>query len=198
LTRYFVRSGFDLRELLRTLARTQAYQLSSNHPATKPPPPEAFARMAIKTLSAEQLYDSLARTLTRSTATMTPGGAGASRLLDPRRQTFIAKMKSEARSSLDFQSGIPQALTLMNGGEITEATNLERAGLLAALEAPIFTDEERVETLFLATLSRPPDEAQREKFTAYVKYGGPTADRRAALGDVLWALVNCAEFGLNH
>lgn len=198
LTRYFVKSGFDLRELQRTLTATRAYQLASSHPAAQPPAPEAFAHMAIKALTAEQLFDSLSRTLSRSAAPNMMGVVSSSRLLDSRRQAFIAKMKSEARSALDYQSGIPQALTLMNGGEIGEATNLDRGGLLAALEAPLFTDEERVETLFLATLSRLPDDAQREKFVAYVKYGGPTADRRQSLGDVLWALLNSAEFGLNH
>jgi hypothetical protein len=198
LTRYFVKTGFDIRELQRMLTGTRAYQLSSAHDAKEPPPAEAFAHMAMKTLTAEQLYDSLSRTLARGPAVMSPGQPLASDFLEPRRQTFIARMKSEARSASDYQSGIPQALTLMNGGEITEATNIERGGMLAALEAPLFSDEERVETLFLAAYSRPPTEAEREKFVAYVKYGGPTADRRAALGDVLWALLNSAEFGLNH
>lgn len=198
LTRYFVRTGFDLRELQRTLAATRAYQLASSHPASEPPPPEAFAHMAIKTLTPEQLYDSLSRSMSRTGATNMMGQPTSVRLLDQRRQAFIARMNSASRSPLDYQSGIPQALTLMNGGEIGEATSLDRGSLLAALEAPLFTDEERVETLFLATLSRRPDDAQREKFVAYVKYGGPTADRRQALGDVLWALLNSAEFGLNH
>ena len=32
----------------------------------------------------------------------------------------------------------------------------------------------------------------------YVASGGPTGERRKALGDVLWALLNSAEFALNH
>ena len=53
---------------------------------------------------------------------------------------------------------MPQALLMMNGAEATEATDVKRSGLLGALEAPLFTDQQRVEILLLATLSRPPRE----------------------------------------
>jgi hypothetical protein len=52
-----------------------------------------------------------------------------------------------------------------------------------------------VETLFLATVSRLPDESQRARFVEYVE---AAEDHRAALGDVLWALLNSPEFILNH
>ena len=47
------------------------------------------------------------------------------------------------------------------GGEIGEATNLERGGLLVALDAPLFDDKQRIDVLFLATLSRLPTETER-------------------------------------
>src|SRR5262249_19609056 len=59
LTRHFIASGFDQRRLLGTMCRTRAYQQSSAAPAD-PPRPELFAVMAIKPMTAEQLYDSLA------------------------------------------------------------------------------------------------------------------------------------------
>ena len=43
-----------------------------------------------------------------------------------------------------------------------------------------------------------PREDEREKFIKYVKSGGATGDRRKALGDILWALLDSAEFVLNH
>jgi hypothetical protein len=47
----------------------------------------------------------------------------------------------------------------------------------------------------LATLSRYPHTDERESFVDYVSQA---ADPRSALGDVLWALLNSAEFTLNH
>jgi hypothetical protein len=69
--------------------------------------------------------------------------------------------------------------------------------LLKSLSAPFFTDEQRVETLFLATLSRYPADGEREAVVETLAAVG-AADRQQALGDVLWALVNSAEFTLNH
>jgi hypothetical protein len=33
---------------------------------------------------------------------------------------------------------------------------------------------------------------------AYVDRGGPTGNKRQALADVFWALLNSSEFTLNH
>ncbi len=198
LAAYFVATGFDLRELYRTLANTRAYQLSSQSDSEHNVPPESFARMAVKPLSAEQLYDSMQRTLARPPMVESAPSQATGQLFDPQRLAFIAKMESLSRSSMEYQSGVPQALTLMNGPDIAEATDIERGGLLAALDVPLFSDEERVEVLMLATLSRPPTPQERTQFAEYVARGGNSDDSHRALSDLLWALLNSAEFALNH
>jgi len=50
----------------------------------------------------------------------------------------------------------------------------------------------------LATLTRRPEVEERSQFIEYVSRGGSTGNSREALSDVLWALLNSAEFGLNH
>ncbi|HUE70114.1 MAG TPA: DUF1549 and DUF1553 domain-containing protein [Pirellulaceae bacterium] len=197
LTQYFVQSGFDLRELYRTLANTGAYQRSSRWTSDKEPPPELFASMAVKTLTAEQLYDSLNRVLNRQPQAMFPGANVASSLLDPRRIAFIAKMEAGGRSPLEYQAGILQALTSMNGGETSEATDPARSPLLGALEAPFLADSDRVETLFLATLSRLPADDERSLFVGHLEKSSP-GEQQKAWSNILWALVNSAEFTLNH
>jgi hypothetical protein len=57
------------------------------------------------------------------------------------------------------------------------------------------TPEAVVETLFLATLSRPP--SQREA-KAMVDHIAKATDKRSAHHDVLWALINSTEFMSNH
>ena len=86
----------------------------------------------------------------------------------------------------------------MNGANIRQATDLGQSDLLVALEAPFFSNQRRVEVLFLSTLSRKPTDDERAKFVAYVEQGGTNNSSRQALGDVLWALLNSAEFALNH
>jgi hypothetical protein len=70
--------------------------------------------------------------------------------------------------------------------------------LAGVADAPFLDTAGRVETLFLATLSRPPRPQETERFVKYVEGGGPQKDRKKALADVFWALLNSSEFILNH
>jgi hypothetical protein len=196
LAEYFTESGCDLRMLFRVLANTKVYQLSSENPGGDEPPPELYARMAIKSLSPDQLFDSLAEATRRREAANAARRAGGG--LDAARMEFTARFQAPGQAATEFQAGIPQALTMINGRAIAEAADPAASPLLAALEAPFLSDADRVDALFLSTLSRPPSDEERSRFTEYVAAGGPAGDRRKALGDALWALVNSAEFVLNH
>ena len=59
------------------------------------------------------------------------------------------------------------------------------------------SDEEIVEELFLAALSRFPTGEERARALEYVA-GKGKKNRPRAFADVLWALVNTAEFIFNH
>jgi len=199
LARYFVDSGYDLRLLIRTLTNTEAYQLSSEMPISGDTPPELFARMAIKSLNAEQIYDCLKEAMRQREAVNPQAQFGQfGRAFDQNRQLFLSRFEAPTQGATEFQAGIPQALTLMNGQMMAQATDLGQSDLLNALDAPFFSDSERVEILFMSTLSRAPAEPERAQFMRYVETGGPAKDRKKALGDVLWALLNSAEFILNH
>lgn len=52
--------------------------------------------------------------------------------------------------------------------------------------------------LHLATLSRKPRPAELERLVKYVDRDNPSGDRKKALADVLWVLLNSSEFILNH
>jgi hypothetical protein len=202
LTQYFIASGFDLKELFRTLANTETYQRTSQWVGAsgseeKPPPSELYACMAVKTLSADQLYDSVNRVLNRRGQGMMPGTNIQSPLLDPQRQAFIAKMQVAGRSPLEYQAGVLQALTLLNGADLAEATDPQRSKLLGALEAPFLGDDDRLQALFLASLSRPATEDELELCRKQLA-SRSESDRPKAWGDILWALMNSAEFALNH
>lgn len=194
LTSYFVTSGFDMQELIRTIANTQAYQRSSRYDG-EPPVPELFATMAIKTLSAEQLYDSLSRVVGGRAAEIPNFFNVRSSLFDQRRLAFIGKMQMRGANATEFDAGVLQALTLLNGADVGAATEKDQSSVLMALDSPLFNDTERLETLFLGTYSRFPSETEAAVFSEHVK---TSDDSRAALGDILWALLNSAEFTFNH
>jgi hypothetical protein len=195
LTAYFVRSGFDLRQLYRALTNTQAYQRTSRADDGTDFPPDWFARMAVRPLSADQLYDSLNRSLMRRPLPpRSPSEAGD----DPVRQAFLARLRTPGEGGTEYRAGVLQALALINGEDIAAASDPERGGLLSALEAPFLDDGERIDTLVLASLSRLPDDAERSALLACLADRQSATQRRKALGDVLWALLNSAEFAMNH
>lgn len=206
LEQFFIATRFDLRNLYRTLANTRAYQLSS---AGGPADGQRaqFASMALKTLTPEQLYDSYQRNVLRERPQTPLAGPNGQPLPAGGRLEFLLSMQSPARSPLDYEGGLPQALRMMNGPEISRATNPSNGGLLVALEAPFLTPRQQVETLYLATLARFPTPAERQRAETHLQsrgtgeapgQPGPSDTRQLGLSDVLWSLLNSAEFCLNH
>ena len=192
LTEHFIATRFDLRQLYRAIARTRVYQLSSVTQGARPPA-TSLAAMQVKTLTADQFYDTLQQNvLRRRTAAVGPTMAG----IDPVRSAFVGRMRAIGSTPRDYPHGVVQALALMNGPEITAATGASDSGLLIALDAPFFTDAARVETLFLATLSRPPTAPQSERFHALLSAAEDDQQRHEAMSDMLWALISSAEFAM--
>ena len=199
LSRDFAASGFDLRRLTRALVLTKTYQLSSRSQDNDPSRTLNFAQMNIKSFTAEQLYDCIAvATQKGQIAGDTPNAQGLVRFADMSRQAFVDQFRAPTSAATDYHAGIPQALTLMHGGLIQNATDLGTSGLLRSLAAPFFTDEQRVDTLFLSTLSRNSEPAERDMMLKVVSAAKTDNERQRALGDVLWALLNSAEFTFNH
>jgi hypothetical protein len=197
VTQYFIQSGFDLRDLYRALANTAAYQRTSVWRGTDAPSPELYVHSQVKSLTAEQLYDSVNRVLHRKTTSMMPGLNIESPLLDPQRQAFLAKLDTRGRNALDYQAGMLQALALLNGRDLAEATDPVNSPLLGSIQAPFFGETDRLRTLFLATLARQPSDEELTLCRAQLaKYS--ESDKHKAYSDILWSLLNGAEFALNH
>jgi hypothetical protein len=199
LAEQFVLADFDLHWLMRCLASTEAYGLSSRSKDSSSARTLHFAQMNLKPFSAEQLYDCI--NVVAGTPMGKNGNAQESTLVrigDSRREAFIELFHAPGMQSIDYQAGIPQALTLMHGEVVHSATEINRSGVLQSLMAPFFTDEQRLETLFLATLSRLPTAVEKEQALNQLPPGAAPADRNEWLSDVLWALLNSAEFTMNH
>jgi hypothetical protein len=162
--------------------------------------------MAVKGLTAEQLYDSVAeatgfRDGGPQRGPFFPGNNTA-------RSEFVAKFGGAADRPTEVQTSILQALSLMNGRVVADATSLERSETLAAvLDAPFLDTPGRVEALYLATLSRKPTPRELSRLVHFVERaesapaenpGEREKHYKHALADVLWALLNSSEFFLNH
>lgn len=196
LTEYFTETGFDLKRLLQTIALTDAYARSSEVVSESAAPTPLFARMAVKSLTPEQLYDAFLKVgLLKDLSAVNRARPGLN--FDPQRNAFVTRMRTAGKDRTEFDTGMPQALAIMNGPPVSTATQPETSGLLQALSAPFLSDEQRLNVLFLAAYSREPNTEELERYTQFLE-NAPAEQQAEALGDVLWVLANSAEFMLNH
>jgi hypothetical protein len=153
--------------------------------------------MKVRGLTPEQLFDSLKQ------ATYYYEPAQANRgFIDPNspRGQFVAKFNSTERAS-EVQTSILQALTLMNGkfvGDLSSSHIEKGMALVGVTESPFMSMTDKIEALYLMTVSRLPRPDEIKKLIAYVDRGGVAGDQNKALADVFWALLNSSEFGFNH
>ncbi len=190
LAEYFIEQRFNLRTLYATFARSEAYGRTSSVIAADRPPEDSFAAMTAKTLTAEQFYDSLHQNVYRRSASSPGDRMSADRVT---RGQFLTRMLTPGSSPRDYPHGVVQVLGMMNGPEIANATNPNQVGLLASLEAPFFTDSDRIETLFLAALSRPPRADEAQRFADHLSRATTSEEQTVAISDLLWVLLNTAE-----
>jgi hypothetical protein len=198
LGRAFAAHQFDVRFLIRAITASKTYGLSSSAPDVSPDGPRLFARAAVRGLSAEQLYDSLAVVTGKGAPLDPPVGRPPSFDGFGQRADFVARFANRDRP-IDSSTSILQALHLMNGKPTADATSLEGNRQLRVLaEAQGRTTAQRVDELFLMTLARKPRPQEKERLVKYVDGGGARGDKKLALADVFWVLLNGSEFGLNH
>jgi len=203
LADYFVDSSFDLQGLWRTLANTRAYQLSSHDGESPSPADDLFTHMVAKPLTPEQLYDSFLVLAPRRNTGTGPNGSAPSVSPDgidedPARMEFVRRMRPPPGTAKEYRAGTLQVLMLMNGSVAADVTTHDRSSLVGALDAPFMNEEDQVESLFLAVLSRPPDSEEGDACVQALRSSASDADRKRALSDILWALANSTEFAFNH
>ena len=221
LTDQFIAGGYQIKPMIRLMAESRAYHLSSVYNA----PWSAiaaldYAKSIPRRLSAEELYDAVI------TATATPVAMNvegipqtlyyAGQLPDP------AEPRSEALARLDSYNYIRDflsafgrgdwnlvdrdnssnpvlALHFMNSNTVTPRTfgNTLFFGnsLVAQLTASTPGNEAAVTAIALSTLGRPPS---AQEMALALAYPWPTPSREQWLSDILWVFINETEFFFNH
>jgi len=190
----FVANGYDLKQMVRSIVLSRAYQLSSKAKTLQGEQAIYFAIMPVRRMTADQLFDSLVQ----ATGFYEPPASRSQQQPfqnDSARVEFRNTFAEETAGASETQTSIVQALALMNGRLTGDATSVESSKTLTAIVgAPFLDTPGRIEALFLAAFTRRPSNEETARFLAYAKSG--PEDKR--LADVFWALLNSAEFALNH
>jgi hypothetical protein len=203
LNQEFVRSHFHMKHLMRVILNSRVYQLASATGLGNEKDTRFYSHYYARRLPAEVLLDALSQsTGVPDTFPGYPVGIRAGQLPDPTLKSYFLSLfgRSERVTSCACERNgevtMPQLLHLQNGEGVLNKIRAAdgRLGQLLRFTKP---EAERVDELFLATLSRLPTDEVRSRFTALLKGAGKDG-QDDAYRDLFWALVNSKEFSFNH
>ncbi len=206
----FVAHRFDLKYLVRLILNSQTYQLSSVPDPTNQADVANFARAQVKPLEAEALLDAYSQVLavpvrfdgyplgTRA-GQLADAQVGRRGILDGPAARFLKTFgKPDRLFSCECERGddttLVQAFQLVTGRLLHEMLT-RPDNRLGRLLQDGRDDAAILEEFYLAALSRLPTAREQSGALAYV---AKAPDRRAALEDVVWGLLNAKGFLLRR
>ncbi|MBI2804740.1 MAG: DUF1549 domain-containing protein [Planctomycetes bacterium] len=201
--------------LIRWICNSQAYGLSSraNKWNDKVEDETLFARMLLKPMTPEQMFESM------MTATDAKLGQDKGTRLAAKEKWFdklIVNFGNDEGEEGSFSGTVIQALLLMNGDDINKAISDPKDGAVAAIVrkrgASFAAARFAIHDLYMHTLNRPPTDKElldmvsaKTRMWAFRKNMSPFTPIPNTpqfwtnyYQDVMWALLNCNEFILNH
>jgi hypothetical protein len=209
LARDFAKHKFDLRHLIRLIMTSRTYQLSSEPAGDNGDDLINFSHALPRRLSAEQLLDTQHQVLgvpakfsgypAGLRAAQLPGGSPVRRneVKMAGSEKFLAMFGKPARllaceCERSSETTLGQTFQLISSPEIN-ALLTNKDNRLTALLASGQSSAGMVDELYWAALSRPPT---AKESSAAVRALEEATEKRAALEDIAWALLNAKEFVL--
>lgn len=200
LGNHFRDSEFDLKQLIRTIASSYVYQLSSIPNDRNMGDSRNYSRGLRRRLRAEVLLDSLGdiTELPEQFPAMPVGSRAMSIWTHRTPSVFLDTFgrpdpNQDPPCERNKETTVIQALHLMNS-ELINGKVRSDSGMAAKLAASDQTDAEIVEELYLRVYSRPPTADELKNALAYVEKKG----RRTGMEDLLWATLNTPEFFIRN
>ena len=208
LGRELVRSGFDLKSLIRSVMNSATYQRSSR-PQGNSHDRKYHSHYLIRRLPAEVLLDVVSQVLgVPESFAGHPEGVRALQLPDSRVSSYALTLfgrparEINAYSERVRSSTVPQVLHLLNGEFLSDKLRSTQGNLQRMLDEGL-ADREIVRRIFWSSLSRPPSPGEEAEILEHLRPdGGSTAGRQPGRRELLedfWAgLMMSKEFLFNH
>ncbi|MFO1019298.1 MAG: DUF1553 domain-containing protein [Planctomycetales bacterium] len=203
LAEHFIASGFDLKDLVRTICKSNTYQLSALPNEYNLKDKQNFSRYYPRRLRAEPLYDALHQvTATTESYSGLPAGTKAVQLADSSIGPYFLKVFGQPQADTacecerSQEANLAQSLHLLNSSEVQNkiSAGQGRASILAGDTKR--SDEEKIKELYRWVFSREPNADEMKVATTYLAKN--TANKKLAYEDIIWALLNTKEFLFNH
>jgi len=200
LGKKFTEYKYDFKKLVRDICTSRTYQLATKANPTNETDTRNFARATIRRIKAETFLDCISQaTDTKNKFPGLPLGARAVQIADGATGTYFlttfgrATRETVCSCEVKLEPTLSQSLHLLNGDATTG--RIAQGNLVGKLLEAKKTVPQIVEELYLRTVTRKPTPAEVQKIEAIV---AAEADKKRALEDVFWALLNTREFMFNH
>ncbi|MEO1999124.1 MAG: DUF1549 and DUF1553 domain-containing protein, partial [Planctomycetaceae bacterium] len=187
---------YDVKRLIATIMKSHVFELSSTPISRNVGDQRNFARAYRHRMRAEVLLDAVNDVLeTEETFAAMPLGSRATQLWTHRSSSLFLDTFGRPDPNQDppcersSDSTTPQILHLMNSPALNKklASDSGRAARLAASD---MANAEIIDEAYLLMFSRRPTAEESKKAAASL----PSKDRRLAVEDFFWALLNTPEF----
>jgi len=211
LAKDFAANGYDLRRLIRTILTSSTYQLSSQFDGEwKDNYARYFGRHFIRRLSPEAVCDAIQQAsgifddipvagttlkVNRVMQTRSPEDLGSEQLKPMVHLLASFGQSNRDKGERETNGSVVQASVLMNSRFVKDRMKVSEKSRMGKLMAhnPPLSNEEMVDEMFLAFLSRLPRADEK-------KAGIESLEKYHAQGleDLAWALVNKVDFVFNY
>ncbi|QDT30545.1 Bacterial Ig-like domain (group 2) [Gimesia panareensis] len=201
LSDHFVKSGYDLKELMRVIMNSRAYQLASEPLPENVAKTRFYTHYNVKRLSAEVMLDALDDiTGSQERFRGVPEGTRAIELPDPNYNSYFLDTLGRPKRVITCecertsQPNLAQVLQVANG-QLINTKLAAKTGRIEKLIKAKAADHDVFTEMYLTAFSRYPTKEELAKCDQIVK---ASKDKREGYQDVLWAISNSREFLFNH
>lgn len=195
----FVAHNYDLQYLMRTILNSQAYQRTSATNKNNADDEVNYSHAYLKPLNPEQFFYSMIEATGFDRLQKRRDRGALERMKRDYLERFIFLLANGEMEELEaFNGTVPQALMMINGPLVNDSGDHKaRGSLINDILKRWRTTADRVEQIYLRTLSRPPTASEKSYFKRY-ENSSLYRDKELPYEDLYWALLNSAEFSLNH
>jgi hypothetical protein len=205
LAKSFIDSGFNLKQLCRTICLSSTYQLSALPNEHNLKDKQNFSRYYPKRLPAEVLYDAFHQvTGTAQSFNGLPAGTTSLQIPDPSiaQNVYFLKVFGQPQGDTacecerSQEANLAQSLHLLNSNEVQNKVSAGNARPAVWAGDKERDNEVKLRELYRWVYAREPDAEELKIALAHLEKHKDNS--KIAFEDITWALINTKEFLFNH